>query len=487
MEQKLQIPARYLIWQKHRREMLMQRSRHAVALFISVVRAVSRQLKLLPLRSSGIAALPTRFWAFCSIGAAAAFCLVTAFGTAPDTRQIDIAQQAITEKVTLDAQQVTANNTELFTRQEAVRSGDTVADLLHRLGVSSANALEQLRANTPQIFRALRPGTVVTARVRAQGELVSLDIPLKSATADSGTRLDVHVEREGQGFAVSDRQQAVESLVRIQSGEIKTTLFAAADAAEIPEETALQLTDIFGGEIDFSRGLRIGDHFTVIRQAFFHNGRELSGGRVLAAEFDNDGVRHSALWYVAADGQGDYYDRQGHSLRKMFLRSPLEISRVSSGFSRARLHPILQRVRAHRGVDYAAPSGTHVRAAGDGVVEFVGNRGGYGHVIVINHQNGHYQTVYGHLSGYAVGIGKGVRVKQGQLIGYVGMTGLATGPHLHYEFHVDGVYRNPLTVALPTARPLPREEMGRFQLALQAQINQLNLVRNDSNEATQQN
>jgi murein DD-endopeptidase MepM/ murein hydrolase activator NlpD len=244
----------------------------------------------------------------------------------------------------------------------------------------------------------------------------------------------------------------------------------------MPDSVATQLADIFGGDIDFHRDLRKGDRFSVIYEAVNHMGRLVRTGRILAAEFINDGKTYRALWFQGADGQGGYYTADGKNIRKAFLRSPLEFSRITSGFTLSRFHPVLKEWRAHRGIDYGAPVGTRVKATGDGVVEFVGAQGGYGKMIILRHQ-GSYTTVYGHLSGFASGLKKGARVAQGDVIGYVGMTGLATGPHLHYEFRVNGSFQNPLTIALPSAPPLTPGQMAQFRTVAQSQLARIDMLR----------
>jgi len=247
---------------------------------------------------------------------------------------------------------------------------------------------------------------------------------------------------------------------------IRLSLFGAADAAGIPDSVAIQLADIFGGDIDFLRDLRKGDRFSVVYELQTLNGRAVRSGRVLAAEFVNNGKVHRAVWFPGSDAEGKksggWYAPDGKNLRKAFLRSPIEFSRVSSGFG-MRMHPFLQSWRAHKGVDYAAPTGTRVRSVGDGVVELAGPSGGYGNMVVVRHQ-GQYSTVYAHLSGFARGIRKGTRVAQGETIGMVGQSGWATGPHLHYEFRVGADARNPLTIALPAALPVPAHELGAFRV-----------------------
>jgi murein DD-endopeptidase MepM/ murein hydrolase activator NlpD len=269
------------------------------------------------------------------------------------------------------------------------------------------------------------------------------------------------------------------------SGEIQASLFAATDAAGLPDAIAVQIGEIFGSEIDFHRDLRKGDRFTVVYEMVHVRGEPLRAGRVLAAEFINDGKAHRAVWFQGPDGHsGGYYAPDGKNLRKAFLRSPLEFSRISSGFSGARYHPVLKEWRAHRGIDYAAATGTKVRATADGVVEYIGRQNGYGNLIVLQH-SGRHSTAYGHLNGFASGLRRGSRVSQGDVIGFVGSTGLATGPHLHYEFRVDGQQRNPMSVAMPAAEPVPAHLRTAFEAAAGSlssrleQIAGLNLARLD--------
>jgi murein DD-endopeptidase MepM/ murein hydrolase activator NlpD len=311
----------------------------------------------------------------------------------------------------------------------------------------------------------LRAGSLVTAETRAgerAGELVWMRFPVSREGL-------ARVERVGEKLVVSEQRAAVAVRRELKSAVIRTSLFGAADAAGIPDGVAMQLADVFGGDIDFHRELRAGDRFSVLYEMHTLEGRPLRSGRVLAAEFVNQGKTYRALRY--AEG---YYAPGGKNLRKALLRSPLDFSRVSSGFGMRR-HPFLQSWRAHQGVDYAAPTGTRVRAVSDGIVEFAGRNGGYGNVVVLRHQ-GHYSTLYAHLSGFARGVRAGARVSQGDSVGSVGQTGWATGPHLHYEFRIAGVARNPLSVALPAAAPLALHEMDAFQHHATPLVAQLDLL-----------
>jgi murein DD-endopeptidase MepM/ murein hydrolase activator NlpD len=257
---------------------------------------------------------------------------------------------------------------------------------------------------------------------------------------------------------------------------IRHSLFGAADDAGIPDSVAVQLVDIFGGDIDFHRDLRKGDKFSVIYETVSHLGRPIRAQRVLAAEFVNGEKTYQAFWYQGNGLSGGYYTAEGRSIKKAFLRSPLEFSRITSGFSSTRYHPVFQETRAHRGIDYGAPTGTRVKATGDGFIDFAGNQGGYGKLITIRHP-GDKLTVYGHLSGFASGIKRGAHVAQGDVIGFVGATGVATGPHLHYEFRIAGVHRNPLSIALPTATALPSAHLPAFYSRVQDLLPQVDAIR----------
>ena len=255
------------------------------------------------------------------------------------------------------------------------------------------------------------------------------------------------------------------------SAVIHSSLFGAADAAGIPDGIAIQLADVFGSDIDFHRELRRGDRFSVLYEMHWVDGRPLRAERVLAAEFVNQGRRHRAVRF--ADG---YYAPDGRNMRKALLRSPLELSRVSSTFG-MRKHPFLQSWRAHQGVDYAAPAGTRVRAIGDGIVEFAGRQSGYGNLVIVRHDS-RISTWYAHLSAFGRGIRGGARAAQGDTVGLVGQTGWATGPHLHYEFRVAGTARNPLSVPLPAGTPVARHDLDAFLANARPLIAQLNLLAN---------
>jgi murein DD-endopeptidase MepM/ murein hydrolase activator NlpD len=263
----------------------------------------------------------------------------------------------------------------------------------------------------------------------------------------------------------------------MKSAEIRSSLFAATDAAQLTDGIASQLADIFSTDIDFHKDLRRGDRFTVVYEMFFDSGEPVKSGRVLAAEFVNNSRSHQAVWFQHNDEQGGYYTLEGKNVRKSFLRSPLEFSRITSGFTNARFHPVLQRWRAHTGVDYGAPTGTGVKATADGIVQFAGVQNGYGNVVILRHQT-KYTTLYAHLSAFGGSVNVGSRVSQGDVIGYVGATGLATGPHLHYELRINDVHQDPLTVAMPDAPPITRDRRASFDAIARPLSMRLGLLRN---------
>jgi len=261
------------------------------------------------------------------------------------------------------------------------------------------------------------------------------------------------------------------------NGTITSSLFLAGKQAGLSDNMVMKLANLFGWDIDFSLDIRRGDRFGVVYNELYKDNVKIRNGQILAAEFVNNGKLYKAVYYTDPQGNGDYFNEEGKSMRKAFLRSPVEFARISSRFSNKRWHPVLSKWRSHKGVDYAARRGTPIRAAGDGKISSVGTKGGLGRAIIIRH-GGRYTTVYGHLNGYARGIRTGKAIKQGQIIGYVGSSGLATGPHLHYEFRVNGVHRNPLTVKLPAAKPVHPSFREHFEENTQVYLSMLQLMDN---------
>ncbi|HVO48660.1 MAG TPA: M23 family metallopeptidase [Steroidobacteraceae bacterium] len=415
--------------------------------------------------------LRKRHVALAAVGSLPLLGVIAAFGIAPQTVPEPVPVQQVVREIALTPALAKPDVTdEVYWREERVQRGDTIASLLARLQVSDRAAVEYLRTSRDvRLLRQLVPGRTVRATTGDDGTLMSL----RYLGTDG---IELQVERKGDRFTT--REQAPDGDVQLlmTSGEISSSLFAATDAAGLSDPVAVQLAEIFSSEIDFHRDLRPGDRFSVVYEGVFSAGELVRTGRILGAEFSNQGRVLRAIYFQARDGRGGYYAPDGRSMRKVFLRSPLEISRVSSGFSLARFHPILQTWRAHKGVDYAAPVGARVRATGDGYVQFRGQQGGYGNVIILRHGNG-YSTLYGHLSGFARGAGVGQRVNQGDVIGFVGMSGLATGPHLHYEFRLRDVHQNPLKLAAPDAPPLAAEARARFQQVARPVLDRLELMR----------
>lgn len=295
------------------------------------------------------------------------------------------------------------------------------------------------------------------ATVHGDGRLASLNLPL----GNGDQRL--LLERDDTGsLQLRETESAAQStLVEMRSGVIRSSLYGATDEAGIPENVATQMAELFGTEIDFHTDLRKDDRFNVIYEAIYEEGNPVRAGRILAAEFINQGKRHAVVLYRGPSGKEQYYSDDGRSLRQGFLRSPLEFSRVSSGFGR-RLHPIKNNWRDHNGTDFAAPTGTPVKATSDGVVEFAAMQNGYGNIVILKHR-GNISTAYAHLHGFAKGMRKGQEVSQGDIIGYVGSTGWSTGPHLHYEVRFNNIPQNPMTVELPMADALNAKELAAFR------------------------
>ncbi|NLY26169.1 MAG: M23 family metallopeptidase [Alcaligenaceae bacterium] len=352
-----------------------------------------------------------------------------------------------------------------YISETTIRRGDTLAALLQRLHVQEEGLQQFLVQNEDarSIYK-LYPGRSVQAALNAEGRLVWLRYNHTPGTSEDNGYvsrwLEITPTADG-GFAATEHSQDAETHTRIAEGTIESSLFGATDAAGIPDAVTLQMTEILGSKIDFIRDLRKGDRFRLVYETYSSEGRDVGAGRILALEFINNKKVHEAVWFKPDGMAGGYYDFDGASLRGSFLRSALKFSRISSGFG-MRKHPIHGSWRGHKGVDYAAPTGTPIHATGDGVVDFIGTQGGYGNTIVIKHHSG-YKTLYAHQSRFAAGLKKGASVAQGELIGYVGSTGWSTGPHLHYEFRVNDTPVDPLSVDLPVARPLDNKLLKEFR------------------------
>ncbi len=388
------------------------------------------------------------------------FGIYTAFGIAPQTSTSNITTSMVVEEVSLPSVEKASNdeaNLEKFWYKDYVRRDDTLQSILTRLNVRNRDALDFIRNDSiaSAVARAIIPGRQVKTETDADGNLFHFEYQINTDSFLTITKTDA-------GYIAKQDNRTFEVHPILKSAKISSSLFGATDAANIPDSIAIQIADIFESEINFHTDLRRGDHFNVIYEGNYDQGELIKVGDVLAAEFVNDGKTYRAVGFRDSNNQMQYYTPEGKGIHKSFLRSPLEFSRVSSGFSVARYHPVLQRMRAHKGVDLAAPTGTRIKASADAMVDFVGQKGGYGNVIVLKHANG-VSTVYGHLSRFAPDLRRGLKVTQGQMIGFVGMSGMATGPHLHYEFLINGQHQDPMKVALPKANAINDGNKAEFE------------------------
>ena len=349
-----------------------------------------------------------------------------------------------------------------------VRPGETFGDIFARLGLPGATMHHLLqRDSLRERLTRIRPGEQFAFEIPAPGQLRALQF-------ERDERSRVLLTLDGDRIHETVEAREIQTRIRTAGGEITQSLFAAGERAGLSNATILELAKVFGYDIDFAQDLRVGDRFTVVYEEVYRDGERLRGGDILAASFVNQGKRYSAYRYTFADGRVEYFDQDGRPMKKGFLRMPIDFARISSRFSSARRHPVLGTTRAHRGVDYAAATGTPIMAAGDGRISFIGTQRGYGRTVILDHGRG-YTTLYAHMSRF----GKhrnGGRVRQGDIIGYVGASGLATGPHLHYEFRIGGVHRDPLKVTLPKPEPLPRTELARFHSQTQPWLAQLSML-----------
>jgi len=401
---------------------------------------------------------------------------VTAFGVSPMAFDVDpLPQHVVTENVTPDGIQaqldaLAEHELQLY-RTDLTRSTDTADSLLKRLNVSDPTAALFLRNDaTARQLLAGRGGKMVRVQTDESGALTELVARYAPANADQvGTHFTrLRVERVNGKLSASVTTAPLAAQVRMGSGTIRSSLFAATDEARIPDAIATQLAEVFSTDVDFHRQLRKGDTFSVVYEALTADGEPITwassnAGRVLAAEFVNNGHAYSAMWFKDAQNKGAYYGLDGKSRKRAFLASPLEFSRVTSGFA-MRMHPILNSWKQHKGVDYGAPTGTAIRAVGDGTVEFAGWQNGYGNVVEVRH-SAQRSTVYAHMS--RINVKRGAHIEQGQNIGAVGMTGWATGPHLHFEVKVNGVQEDPMIMAR-AAETIELSPAAKSQFALLA-------------------
>ena len=383
------------------------------------------------------------------------FGVVAAFGLAPDTNTLNITPETITEAIALPAL-ASASNAGTFERESVIQSGDTLANALSRLKIDDLEIQRLLATDTMrQLASSIRAGKRIQATTTQDGQLQTIQFERSDAPA-------LTVRRQGEGFVTEESSELLETRVVMRSGRILSSLYGATDSAGIPDKIADQMAETFSTSLDFREDLRRGDTFSVIYTVNYRNGEPIAAGKLLAAEYVNAGKPYRAVLFRDPSGREAYYTPEGESLKKGFLRSPLEFSRVTSSFSNSRKHPLYGFHRAHTGVDFGAPTGTRVKATGDATVVFAGRRGGYGNLVILRHHNG-YETYYAHLSAFAPGIRPGRAVGQGQVIAYVGTTGASTGPHLHYEVRIAGTPYNPMAIKLPGSPPLAVAQRARFQ------------------------
>ena len=403
---------------------------------------------------------------------ALALCAFGAVATAPVVQdESDVRVVSVAENLALPnlSDQIAAlqQDEQQFIHEERVRSGDSIGTMLGRLGVNDAQAQNFIRSDKlARRILSLKNGKRLQAETDENGQLLSLRATL--ADKDSAP-VTLTIARHGDGFKASEAPAKLERRVEMRSREItNSSLYAATDAnvdgGSIPDSVVGEIIKMFSTNIDFRGDLKRGDRFNVVYETFWLDGELVKTGRILAGEFINRGASYQAVWFEdPVTKQGGYYSLDGKSLKKAFLKSPLEFTRVSSGFAN-RVHPISGQWKAHKGIDYAASLGTPIRAAGDGTVDFAGVSNGYGNMVVLKHWS-NYSTAYAHMSRFGSNMRQGAKVTQGQIIGYVGSTGWSTGAHLHYEFRVANVARDPSTLKDLMAAPLSKGELARFRMA----------------------
>lgn len=363
-------------------------------------------------------------------------------------------------------QQPSAGASATKTETVTIKQGDTLSTLFSKRGLNTELHKIMLLGDQVRELKSVYPNQKLHFHIQNKN-LVGIEL-------ETSVNRRLKVVKQEQGYKVDEVVRDFETRTQVASSTIKNSLFLAGQRAGLSDSLIMQLANVFGWDIDFALDIRAGDQFSVLYEEKYLDGEKIKDGAIIAAEFVNSGESYRAVRYTDSKGNTDYYSQNGRSMRKPFLRTPVDFARISSGFNLKRKHPVLNRIRAHKGVDYAASTGTPIKASGDGKIIHRGTKGGYGRTVIVKHGSS-YSTLYAHMHKYAKNTQVGKRVKQGQIIGYVGKSGLATGPHLHYEFRVNGVHRNPLTVKLPDASPLPKSEMARFKSATAEQFANLDL------------
>jgi len=365
---------------------------------------------------------------------------------------------------------------ELNWQEVTVKSGDNLSLIFPRVGLTATDVyhVTQLDKKTIDPILNLKPGQVIHFGTLTPTDDTTSLVHMKVILSPIET---FHIHKTDESYQAKTVTREVDLLQKQVTGSIDNSLFESGLTAGLTDKVVMEMAHIFGWDIDFALDLRKGDHFKLIYNEVFLDGQKIDDGDILAAEFTNRGKTFRAIRFTDATGLIRYYSPEGNSMRKTFNRTPVPLSRISSRFNPNRKHPVLKTNRPHRGVDYAASTGTPILATGDGKVAFVGTKGGYGRTVILSH-GGKYTTLYAHMSRYRKGIRSGQRIQQGQTIGYIGSSGLATGPHLHYEFRVNGVHRNPLTVELPKAEPLAKQYQAEFKAQATPLIAQLDTLTN---------
>ncbi|KQY18676.1 peptidase M23 [Massilia sp. Root133] len=412
-------------------------------------------------RKTRIIAGGTAALALCAFGATAVAPI------APDASDMPVKSVAQDLQLPNLADQIAAlqQDQQQFIHEERIRAGDSLGTVFNRLGIEDQQAQAFVRSDkTARSILSLKTGK----RIQAETDENGLLLTLHATIADKDQFKTVTITRKGDKFVSNAAPAQLERRVEMRSRNINSSLYAATDDAvdgsQIPDSVVNQIIEMFSTSIDFRSDLKRGDRFNVVYETFWLDGEMVRTGRILAGEFVNRGVAYQSVWYEdPVTHQGGYYSLDGKSLKKAFLKSPVAFNRISSGFS-MRVHPVFGTWKKHEGVDMAAPMGTPIKASGDGVVEFVGTQNGYGNFVVLKHWS-NYSTAYGHMSRFASGLHRGQKVSQGDVIGYVGTTGWATGPHLHYEFRIGGRATDPMAMKNLQQQPLTPGEMTRFKMA----------------------
>lgn len=398
--------------------------------------------------------------------------VVSAISMSSTTDDVTTSVQMVSESLPLEAMSTDFGRAAPgVVLSERVQRGDSVSSILNRMRIEDIDGQRGLlRSTLSKSVGTLVPGQIIVAELGADGRVWGLSY--------IGDSVQYRWERDARNdFKPSSVEARMERRVQFRSGVISSSFFAATDKADLPDPVASAFADVFSDQIDLRRGIRQGDQFSVVYEQTLFAGHEIGEPRILSAEFVNAGQIYQALMFRnPLTGRVDYYSPTGRNVKKVFLGTPIEFSRVTSGFSAVRLHPVLQVWRAHKGIDFAAPIGSRVRSTADGEVKAVGWQNGYGNTIVIQHSKG-FSTLYGHLSGFANGLRPGDHVAQGEVIGFVGMTGLSTGPHLHYEFHVNGVHVDPARFAAQQREDVPSSLRGTFTEATRDSLSLLSSLR----------